>query len=493
MMDQENLIDKCKQNQWVLPKLVVTNPATKRRDYLAEVDRQLQIKEEQKRQREIEEARAAKIKRIKHKVILIGAGAVSVVCLIFGGILLSRIGKIAFPFSPDYALGSDCDTIQTELMQLGFTDIKTVSEDSGWEKDNSIIGMTVDDTDAFEKGKYYKTNTKIVIHYSSKNRVDVSSVLENWDDCEYKDIQNKLKSVGFNNIQIEDKDEFNKEKDRLVAEIEMNGKTYYGDKWYVPTTTPITITYYKYKIRIGANESSFIGQDYQKVEEKLKKAGFTNIQKQEVVDGWEKNNSIVGLAVNNSTEYTENASFAPDTRILIKYSGGERIDVTDLLKNWDTTEARALEESFEKKGFSDVSIQDETTNKKLKNKLVAEVKLNDKSYESGGCYLPNNTKIVIMRYILEIMPGRDSSQYEGMNYQSAVNELKDKGFTNIHLIRADDLWTGWVDEEKTIKSITINGNSEFSSSDIFTYSDRIDIVVHTFKRRDYDDITEKAP
>ena len=79
-------------------------------------------------------------------------GAVAVVCLIFGGILLIRRGKNAFPFSPDYARGSDCDTIQTELKQLGFTDIKTVSDDSGWEKDNTVIGMTVDDTDAFEQG-----------------------------------------------------------------------------------------------------------------------------------------------------------------------------------------------------------------------------------------------------------------------------------------------------------------------------------------------------
>lgn len=493
LSEQEKLVDKCDQNQWTLPKLVVTNLASKRRDYQAEVKHQLQVKEEQKRQQEIKEAKAAKIKRIKRGIILTGIGAVAVVCLIFGGILLSRRGKIAFPFSPDYARGSDCDTIQTELMQLGFTDIKTVSDDSGWEKDNTIIGMTVDDTDAFEQGKYYKADTKIIIRYSSNNRVDVSSVLENWEDYEYKDIQNKLKSAGFTNIKLEDKDEFSKEKNRLVAEITLNGTSYYGEPWYVPTTTPITITYYTYKIRIGANESSFIGQDYQKVEEKLKKAGFTNIQKQEVSDGWEKNNSVVSLLVNNSAEYEETASYSPDTKILIKYSAGERVEVTDLLKNWDTIEANALKESFEQKGFSDISVQDQTTNKKPKNKLVAEVKFNGKSYESGGCYLPKKTKIVIMRYLLELTPGRDSGQYKDMNYQTAVNELKEKGFTNIHLLRADDLVTGWIDDEKTIESITINGKSKFSSSDTFTYNDRIDIVIHTFKFRDYDDITEKAP
>ena len=211
------------------------------------------------------------------------------------------------------------------------------------------------------------------------------------------------------------------------------------------------------------------------------------------MDGWEKNNSVVSLLVNNSAEYEETASYSPDTKILIKYSAGERVDVTDLLKNWDTIEANVLKESFEKKGFSDISVQDQTTNKKPKNKLVAEVKFNGKSYESGGCYLPKKTKIVIMRYLLELTPGRDSGQYKDMNYQTAVNELKEKGFTNIHLLRADDLVTGWIDDEKTIESITIDGKSKFSSSDKFTYNVRIDIVIHTFRFRDYDDITEEAP
>lgn len=94
---------------------------------------------------------------------------------------------------------------------------------------------------------------------------------------------------------------------------------------------------------------------------------------------------------------------------------------------------------------------------------------------------------------MELTPDGDSGQYKDMNYQTAVNELKEKGFTNVHLLRADDPVTGWIDDEKDIKSITIDGQSKFSSSDKFTYDVRIDIVIHTFRFRDYDDITEKAP
>ena len=375
----------------------------------------------------------------------------------------------------------------------GFTDIKVVSDDSGWDKDNTILKMTVNDLEAFEQGKYYKSDSKIIIWYSSQNRIDVSTILKDWDNSKYTDVQSTLKSSGFTNITIKDKDEFSKEKDRLVADVSLNGQKYNGQQWFVPTNTPIELTYYNFKIKIGSDEKAFIGQEYQKVSERLKKAGFTNVHEQEVTDGWAKNDSIVSLIVNNSTDYTDDSSFEPNTKIMIKYSAGERIDITDILKEWDTTEAKSLKDSLEQKGFSDISIEDQTTNKKPKNKLVAEVLFNNKSFESGNCYLPKATKIVIMRYLLELMPGRDSSQYEGLNYQTIANELKEKGFTNIHLLRADDLVTGWVDGDKTIKSITINGKSSFSSTDKFTYSDRIDIVVHTFKFRDYDDITEKAP
>lgn len=57
-------------------------------------------------------------------------------------------------------------------------------------------------------------------------------------------------------------------------------------------------------------------------------------------------------------------------------------------------EANTLKESFEQKGFSDVSVKDKPTTEKSKNKLVSEVLFNDERYESGGCYLPKKTKTV---------------------------------------------------------------------------------------------------
>ena len=64
------------------------------------------------------------------------------------------------------------------------------------------------------------------------------------------------------------------------------------------------------------------------------------------------------------------------------------------------------------------------------------------------------------------------------------------GFTNIRLQRANDLVTGWVDKEGTIDIISINGRRDFAGSDSFKYDAEIVIVVHTWKNKGCEDITE---
>ena len=66
------------------------------------------------------------------------------------------------------------------------------------------------------------------------------------------------------------------------------------------------------------------------------------------------------------------------------------------------------------------------------------------------------------------------------------------GFSNIRLQRANDLVTGWISKEGTIKTITMNGRNDFSASDSFKYDTEIIIVVHTFKNKGCEDITEIA-
>ncbi len=52
--------------------------------------------------------------------------------------------------------------------------------------------------------------------------------------------------------------------------------------------------------------------------------------------------------------------------------------------------------------------------------------------------------------------------------------------------------TGWLTKEGTIKSISINGVSDFVEGDVFAFDDEIVIVVHTSKNKGCEDITAIA-
>lgn len=73
-----------------------------------------------------------------------------------------------------------------------------------------------------------------------------------------------------------------------------------------------------------------------------------------------------------------------------------------------------------------------------------------------------------------------------------MNDLKEKGFTNIKLQRSDDLKTGWKNPEGTIKKVTIGDTFQFAEEDTFYPDEPITIVVYTFKGRGCEDIAERA-
>ena len=71
-----------------------------------------------------------------------------------------------------------------------------------------------------------------------------------------------------------------------------------------------------------------------------------------------------------------------------------------------------------------------------------------------------------------------------------MNDLKNKGFTNIKLLRSNDLII--ASNEGDIKSITINGTSSFKSDYEVRFDSPIVIVVKTYKDKGCPDITEAA-
>ncbi len=115
--------------------------------------------------------------------------------------------------------------------------------------------------------------------------------------------------------------------------------------------------------------------------------------------------------------------------------------------------------------------------------------LDNKEFLSGDCYLREYVPIKIEYYELQIEIGEKESFYEGEQYLDVIDMLKDKGFTNISKQRADDLKIGLLAKPGAVKSVSINGNSDFSATDKFMFDAPVVIVVHTYPGKGYEDIT----
>ena len=303
-----------------------------------------------------------------------------------------------------------------------------------------------------------------------------------------------LKDTGFTNVTLKETATFNKQADKLTAAITLDGASYTNEHCYLSKNAPIVITYYSLQIGIGNESAQFIGQNYEKVVDGLKESGFTNVQTQEVTTGWAKENTVVGVTVNNVDTYNSSESFAPDVKIVVKYSSDERIDITEILKNWQNADYEKLVNSLKEKGFSTVKVTPKATDKKSQNRFVIGISLDNEEYIAGDCYLPKSASIKIEYYSLQIRIGQTAKQFEKKQmYTDVVKQLQSQGYTNIHLQRANDI--GWFPihgKEGTIKTFTINGNRDFAETEKFSYDATIIIIVHTRKNEGCGDITEVA-
>ena len=119
---------------------------------------------------------------------------------------------------------------------------------------------------------------------------------------------------------------------------------------------------------------------------------------------------------------------------------------------------------------------------------MSSVKINGGAFNGGECYPQKTAPIEITYYALRLTVGKAASDIEGANYSDIVSDLKARGFTNITLKRTNDLITGWINPEGSIRSISVGGNGDFKSDSKFYYDEEIIIIVNTFKGG-CDDIT----
>ena len=91
---------------------------------------------------------------------------------------------------------------------------------------------------------------------------------------------------------------------------------------------------------------------------------------------------------------------------------------------------------------------------------------------------------------MSIVIGNDKKDFEGKEYSEVLADLKNKGFSNIHLKRNNKLGRFSMKKEGLVDFVRINGNDNFIATDTYDYTAQVDIIVNTFKDSGCDEITE---
>ncbi len=84
----------------------------------------------------------------------------------------------------------------------------------------------------------------------------------------------------------------------------------------------------------------------------------------------------------------------------------------------------------------------------------------------------------------EIKVPTSACEYKGKDYKTVKTEFENMGFEEVECEGLEDLKIGLLKKENTIERISIAGNAEFYSGDIFKKDDKVVITYHSFKEKD---------
>lgn len=237
------------------------------------------------------------------------------------------------------------------------------------------------------------------------------------------------------------------------------------------------------KITVPFSPSYAVSENCNDIKTELEAAGFTNIKLVESDDGWLESGDVISVTVDNVDDYKKGSYFKPEVTVVITYSSSNRIDASDILKDWQSRDYSSIVEDLKSEGFTQITTEAITTYEKNKDQKISGISLNDLAYTNGHCYLPKDAPIHIGYYELKIAAPNTNISFVGQNYTDVVNGLKEDGFTNV---QTEEIKTGWA-EGNSVIAVTFNNQTSYDSSDNF--SPDVKIVVK-YSSNDRADATE---
>ena len=232
--------------------------------------------------------------------------------------------KISIGSSNAQFIGQDYNDVVDSLKEDGFTNVQTEEVKTGWAKGNSVISVMINNSSSFDIGQTYDPGVKIVVKYSSNDRVEVTNRFKDWKTTNYSTVQSALTSAGFTNVTVVPKDTTDKSQNQMIASLTFNGEVYTGGDCFLQKSAPIVIEYYKLKITLGKAAKDYTPNTvgyYSTVVNELKALGFTNIKlyrEDDLFNGWiTKEGAIDSISIAGNSSFTATDSFYYDAEIII--------------------------------------------------------------------------------------------------------------------------------------------------------------------------------
>lgn len=157
----------------------------------------------------------------------------------------------------------------------------------------------------------------------------------------------------------------------------------------------------------------------------------------------------------------------------------------DSLEGLEYTEAvQALKEA----GFKNVrakEISDLPLSQEDQENVVTDVWMHFGGLFNDDTQYPIYMRVTVEYHTLELFnPPISSKDAKGENYRKIIRKFEREGFTNVTVQVEYDLLTGWIIDNGSVKSITIDGDKNYTCSDEYRPDAEVIITYHALKSDD---------
>ena len=197
-------------------------------------------------------------------------------------------------------------------------------------------------------------------------------------------------------------------------------------------------------------------ENYKDIEDRFKVAGFTNISTEILYDiywGWTSEGEVESVSIDGNTSFNRGDIFNKDSKILITYHMKEEDNPNKVITN-------------------NVSETKQENNKENENSTMTSTNISD---------------------VAKINPPKSAAKAFSEYYKDIEEEFKNAGFTNINLEKVEDIKpTSKWNKEGEIKEISIDGKTNFKTTDSFNTDSKVIIKYHTYPTYEYTAVTVDA-